>query len=164
LLIGGFYKTDEYKLVLLVGLHPDELEYYTDFLISNPGCKKAVYWRGEDSESLYCSPYYITKQVINLVQQHVTTNFCDGERTRKLLSELGVNAEILAYPSAEGEQIESLPEKFKVLARADDLFKEHLDAIIKSLPMVDITVVQPEKPYDIQEYSLGIQLDGLSAP
>ncbi len=153
-----FYKTDEYKLVLLVGLHPDELEYYTDFLISNPGCKKAVYWRGEDSESLYCSPYYITQQIINLVQQHVTTHFCDGERTRKLLSNLGVNAEILAYPSAEGEQIKSLPEKFKVLARADDLFKEHLDAIVKSLPMVEITIVQPEKTYDIQEYSLGIQL------
>jgi hypothetical protein len=71
---------------------------------------------------------------------------------------MGIEAEILPFPSEFGTASSSLPEKFKVLALADEKHMGLLEAVVKSIPMVDITIARPETPYDINEYTVGVQL------
>ena len=153
-----FYKVDDYRLILMVGLHPDELGNYSNLLMATPNEKKALYWMGHDSEATYCGPYYQVKVILDKVRDRVKVHFCEGERTRKILSDLGIEAEILPYPADEGVPMQVLPEKFKVLALADEQFKEHLDSIVKALPMIEIVEVKPEQAYNILDYTVGMQL------
>lgn len=153
-----FYKVSEYKLILVVGFDIDDLQNLIELFQSTPNEKKAIYWIGHDSESAYCGPYFQVKHLIKKIGEVVKFNFCEGERTRKILNDMEIKAEVLPFPAHEGVPLGALPEKFKVLAKADESFKEHLDSIVKALPFIDFTVVSDAvEAYDISNYTVGIQ-------
>jgi len=153
-----FYKFHDYKMVLMVGFHPWELKGAASLFNTLGDEKKVVYWMGQDAEMTYCAPYHEAKALLGKIKADGILSFCDGERTRKILADMDIQAEILPFPSEFGEAKSDMPAKFKVLALADENFRGHLDAVVKALPMIDITVARPETPYNIAEYAVGIQL------
>lgn len=156
--VNSFWRINDYRAVLMVGFHPWEMRDAGGlFNQLGPDTIKMVYWMGLDSEMIYNAPYFEVKQLMAKIKETINVHFCEGERTRKILGDMGINAEVLPFPREAGQASEALPEKFKVLALSDDNYKGHLNAVIKSMPDVDITVVEHQKPYDINEYSLVMQ-------
>ena len=153
-----FYKIHDYKMVLMVGFHPWELKGAASLFSAIKNEKKVIYWMGQDAEITNCAPYHEAKTLISKIKEDVKKSFCDGERTRKILESMEIEAEILLFPSEFGTAAKTMPEKFKVLALADANFKEHLLSVVRALPMVKIDVANAETPYDIADYSVGIQL------
>lgn len=153
-----FYKIHDYKIVLMIGFHPWEIKGAASLFNSLKDEKKIIYWMGQDAEVTYCAPYHEVKSFIEKVKNDVTKSFCDGERTRKILADMGIDAEVLAFPSEFGVACQDMPKEFKVLALADEKHKGMLLSVVKALPMVKIDVANAETPYNIADYSAGIQL------
>lgn len=154
----GFWRVNDYKAVLMVGFHPWELKENGSLFQQLPAStKKIIYWMGLDSEMLYNAPYFEVKMLIQKLKETIGTHLCDGERTRKILADMGIEAEILPFPREDGEILDTLPPKVKVLALADEAFRGHLQAIIAALPTVEFTTVVPETGYNLKEYTAGIQ-------
>jgi glycosyltransferase involved in cell wall biosynthesis len=152
-----FYKIHDYKMVFMVGFHPWELKGAASLFNSLGNEKRVIYWMGQDSEMTYCAPYHEAKIFIEKIKKDGMVSFCESERTRKILEDMGIEAEILPFPAEFGMVQSTMPEKFKVLALSDDQFKGHLDAIVKALPNIDITVANMETPYNIADYAVGMQ-------
>lgn len=153
-----FYKIHDYKMVLMVGFHPWELKGAASLFNSLKGEKKVIYWMGQDAEMTYCAPYHEAKVFLAKIKQDTIKSFCESERTRKILTDMEIDAEVLPFPSEFGTASQTMPDKFKVLALADENFGGLLDSVVKALPNIDITIARPETPYNINEYSVGIQL------
>jgi len=153
-----FYKVHEYKTILVVGLSPYDLNSIKDlFIRTGDNERKVIYWMGGDAEGLAMGPFTLVSSIMEKLKSNTITNICDSEQSRKTLEGLGITAEILPYPREEGQVFTSLPEKFKVLALADDNYKAHLDAIINALPNIEFTIVRDKTGYNINDYSAGIQ-------
>ncbi|HNC58471.1 MAG TPA: glycosyltransferase [Leptospiraceae bacterium] len=156
--VNPFWRINDYKAVLMVGFHPWEIRDAGGLFSSlKEDTVKMVYWMGLDSEMFYNAPYFEVKQLVAKINQTINHHFCDGERTRKILADMGINAEIMPFPREGGVAQETLPDKFRVLAVSDEAFKGHLHAVVKSMPDIDFTIVEPEKPYDIKLYTVGMQ-------
>lgn len=156
--VNSFWRINDYKAVLMVGFHPWEMRDASGlFNQLPPETLKMVYWMGLDSEMIYNAPYFEVKQLMAKIKESIKYHFCEGERTRKILEDMGIEAKVLPFPREGGKAQESLPEKFKVLALADDNYMGHLQAVVKSMPDIDITIVEHQKPYEIKDYTVGIQ-------
>lgn len=157
--VNSFWRINDYKAVLMLGFHPWEMRDASGLFNSLPETtKKIIYWMGLDSEMIYSAPYHEVVSLIKKINAVVKVHYCDGERTRKILESMGIQADILPFPREQGVAAETLPDKFKVLALGDENFKAHINAVIKSMPDVDFTIVEHNKPYEIKEYTVGIQL------
>lgn len=155
---NGFWRISDYKAVLMIGFHPWEMKDASGLFNSlAPETKKVIYWMGLDSEMIYNAPFFEVKQLMAKINGSVRYHYCDSERTRKILEDMGISARVLQFPREGGEASYSLPEKFKVLALSDDSFKGHLNAVVKSLPEIDFTIVEHNKPYDIKDYTVVMQ-------
>lgn len=156
--VNPFWRIDDYKAVVMLGFHPWEMRDASGLFNQLPETtKKIIYWMGLDSEMIYSAPYHEVVQLIKKINEVVKVHFCEGERTRKILESMGIKAEILPFPRETGQAVDYLPEKFKVLALSDENFKAHMNAVIKSMPDVNFTIVEHNKPYDIKDYTVGIQ-------
>lgn len=153
-----FWRVRDYDSVLMVGFHPWEFSETYGFMAGlKDGVKKIVYWMGLDAEMLFNAPFSEAKRFIALANKIITKSYCDGERTRKILENLGIEAEILPFPIEVGEAPDAMPSKFRVLALADDVNAKFLRGVVSSMPDIDITIVRPETNYDIKEYSVAMQ-------
>lgn len=153
-----FWRIRDYKSILMIGFHPMEIaDVGSLFQKLSPDTIKIIYWMGMDSEMLYNAPYFQVKLLLRSIRDHVSKHVCDGERTRKILDDMGIQAEILPYPRPAGAISDKLPETLKILAVTDDNFKEHLKAIIKAVPYIEIDTVAHNVAYDIKDYTAAMQ-------
>ena len=156
--VNNFWRINDYKAIIMVGFHPWEMKDASG-LFNNISKEtlKIVYWMGLDSEMIYNAPYYEVKQLMAKINETIKVHYCEGERTRKILEDMGIKAEVLPFPRESGEAVDTIPDKFKVLAIADDAFRQHLDSVIKAMPDISFTVAEHNKPYDIKDYTVGVQ-------
>lgn len=156
--LNPFWRIEDYKMVIMLGFHAPEVMEGAGFFSSLPKeTVKIIYWMGLDAESYYTSPYHDVKRILPRLNTLVDVNFCDSQRTEDMLVNMELKPEVVTFPREEGIPCTELPAEFKVLALADDQFKGHLDALVKAVPNLDIEVVQPETPYDINKYTVGMQ-------
>lgn len=154
-----YWQTEDYKLVITMGLHPWELmETSGVFQRAKAGTKKAIYWTGYDADSFAMSPYVQTKALMNAINKEIDKNYAVDDRVLRLLEDLGVkNAELLVFPREEGEPAKSLPDKFRVLAWADENHLLHMQGIASAMPDVDFEIVKANTFYNVKDYTVVIQ-------
>lgn len=155
---GPFWKIGDYKMVLMMGLHPWEIENsVSTFMAVGPDTVRAIYWTGYDADSFAMSPYMPTKALIKTINEGVHYNFAMDDRTKNVLDAFGIQSEVLAFPREAGEPGKALPDKFKVLVWADDNFRAHAESVVKAMPDIEFQMVQENIFYRIPEYALVMQ-------
>ena len=156
---SAFWPTEDYKMILTMGLHPWELMETSGVLQrAKEGTAKAIYWTGHDADNFAMSPYIQTRALMNAINKEIDFNFAMDERTMGVLEDLGIKrAETLIFPREPGEPAQTLPDKFKVLAWADKNHLLYLDGISSAIPDVEFEVVKEDTYYDISKYSVVLQ-------
>lgn len=156
---SSFWHTEDYKLVISMGLHPWELvEASGVFQRVKPGTKKAIYWTGYDADNFAMSPYIQTRALMSSINREIDHNFAMDDRVLGVLEDLGIQkTELLTFPREAGEPAKMLPEQFKVLAWADKDHVLHMQAIASALPDVQFEIVKEDTFYNISDYTLVLQ-------
>lgn len=155
----GYWQTEDYKLIMTMGLHPWELmETSGVFQRVKAGTKKAIYWTGYDADTFAMAPYVQTKALMNAINKEIDKNYAVDDRVLMLLEDLGIkNAELLTFPREEGEPAKSLPKNFKVLAWADQNHLLHMQGIASAMPDVAFEIVKENTFYNVSDYSVVLQ-------
>jgi glycosyltransferase involved in cell wall biosynthesis len=153
-----FWLVKPYKLSVMVGFATENLNIIKNTIkASDKDTKRAVYWMGLDAESFYNAPYWQAKIVLKDFEEAIHFHFCNEQRTKDILSDMGIQAEILPFPyDAEKEGI-TLPEKFKVIVLADEAHSRVIEGIVKALPDIEFTKVMPDVYYNMMDYTASLQ-------
>lgn len=153
-----FWLVKPYKLSLMVGFHPSNLNVIRKTLDrTDKATKRGIYWMGLDAESFYTAPYWQVKTVIRDFEKDISFHLCEGERTQEILKDMGLKADIVPFPyDAEKHGID-LPEKFKVIVLCDEAHEKAIGSVMKAMPDVDFTRVVPDTAYNMMDYTLSLQ-------
>ena len=153
-----FWLVKPYKLSLMIGFHPENLNIIKNTIkISDKGTKRAVYWMGLDAESFYNAPYWQAKLVLKDFEEAIHFHFCNEQRTKDVLDDMGIKAEILPFPYDAEKQGIDLPKKFKVIVLTDDIHSKAIHGVIKALPDIEFTKVMPDVAYNMMDYTASLQ-------
>lgn len=153
-----FWLVKPYKLSLMVGFHSENLNIIKNIIKgSDPDTKRAVYWMGLDAESFYNAPYWQAKLVLKDFEQAIHFHFCNEQRTKDILEDMGIKAEMLPFPYDAEKQGIDLPEKFRVLVLTDDVHSKAIHGVIKALPDIEFTKVMPDTYYNMMDYTASLQ-------
>lgn len=154
-----FWITNNYKACLLVGFNAMELEQAIAFAAyAGKESKKVIYWMGLDAEMMAQGPYTEVKKLSAGVNKHFQVNLCPDVNAKNALEEMGIKADVVPFPRAEGPVMDTLPEKFKVLAFSDEENGRLIDSVIKAMPDVDFDKWQKGKAYPFKDYSMILRL------
>lgn len=153
-----FWLVKPYKLSLMIGFHPENLNIIKNTVkISDKDTKRVVYWMGLDAESFYNAPFWQAKTVLKDFEQAIHFHFCNEQRTKDILADMGITAEIVPFPYDAEKHGIALPDKFKVLVLSDDAHARVMHSIIKALPDIEFTKVMPDTYYNMMEYTASLQ-------
>ena len=154
-----FWHTEDYKMILSLGLHPQELmETSSVFGGAKKGTIKAIYWTGYDTDHFALSPYVQAKALMAAVNREIDENYAVDERVLGVLEDLGVKkTSLLPFPREPGEPAKALPEFFKVLAWADEDHFPQVQGIASALPDIPFEIVKENVFYDLKDYSVVLQ-------
>lgn len=160
---GSYWITEDYKLVISMGLHPEDLGSVSGVMKNQESAKKIIYWTGYDADNFAMAPYVHVRTIMDSINKEINVNMATDDRTAQVLEDLGIkNVEQVTFPHEEGEPNKELPKEFKVLAFADDKYKLHLESIKRAMPDIEFEVVVPEKPYNPVDYTVFIQFTASS--
>lgn len=156
---GPFWRTEEYKMVLTMGLHPWELtETSGVFKSCPPETSKAIYWSGYDADNFAMAPYVQVRGLMEAINKEIDYNFTMDDRVKTLLDDLGVKkTEALVFPREPGEPAKTLPETFKVLAWSDEAHRLKLQGVAQALPDISFEMVKDDVAYNLKDYSVVLQ-------
>lgn len=153
-----FWLVKPYKLSLMIGFHPENLNIIRKTVDnSDKDTKRVVYWMGLDAESFYTAPYWQVRMTLKDFANDIHYHFCADQRTKDILADMGIEAELLPFPfDAEKHGID-LPEKFRVLVLCDDAHSRVISGVIKALPDIEFTKVMPDVAYNMMDYTVSLQ-------
>lgn len=147
-----------YRLSLMVGFHPKSLDIIRKTVDkTDKATKRVIYWMGSDAEAFYTAPFWQARTVLKDFEGRINAHFCDGARSKEILSHMGIDAEVLPFPHDEETKGIDLPQKFKVLVLTDDSYSKAMDGVVKALPDIEFTRVVPDTYYNIMDYTVSIQ-------
>lgn len=151
-----YWHTREYKTLVQVGFDGRQLAS-TYYFLTAKDAKKIIYWMGPDADALQMAPF----KVVNELKEQLTTSgishYCDDQTTKNQLANINIDSSIIRFPVRFNMFSAPLPEKFKVLAYCDETYKPLIESIKKSMPDVDIDMVQPGVQYKLADYSVNLQ-------
>lgn len=122
-----------YKVIYCIGMYP-QLSHVSSVPFRNAikGCVKVVHWVGVDVENLLMYPYALVKALSKTFHDYVDYHFCENEQTRKMLEELGINAEIHPLPLIYKPV--PMPKEFSVYYEFDNDTKEKMQSVVRACP------------------------------
>lgn len=113
---------------------------------------KCHYWLPWDIDCLYAISHKTAMETIKLSNTEITHQFCNDIQSKKRLSELGIEAEILPLPTEVSNLETKLSDQFRVLIYADKAHEPIIKDIHMDLPYIPIDYVGQSA--DITKYSL----------
>lgn len=153
-----FWLVKSYRLSLMIGFHPQSLDISRKMLDrTDKSTKRGIYWMGMDSESFYTAPYWQVKAVLKDFEDKVDFHFCNEKRTQDILADMGLKAEIVPFPYDAEKQGITFPDKFKVLVLTDSVYEKVISGIIKAMPDIEFTKVEPDTYYNMMDYTVSLQ-------
>mgnify|MGYP001562942086 CR=1 FL=1 len=144
---GSSLHIRNYKLILNLGYSP-----MIRFRDAQKDAIKCHYWMPWDIDCLNEISHKTAKETIRLANLELTHQFCNDIVSKKRLSELGIQAEILPLPTEIDDLESTLPEDFRVLIDVDKAHEPIVAGIDKDIPYIPIDRL--ETAASISKYSL----------
>lgn len=123
---------EEYEILLILGYG-----FASRFDGIPEGVTKIQYWIPGEIEALGEARYSVVKETVRISKNVI--NLCATDYERNKLSDLGIEANVLAMPLSEEDISKvstTLPEKFKILLIADDAYGKLLKEVPQDLPHI----------------------------
>ena len=149
----------DYKIIWVIGFYPDNMEDTAGLFRNCPkGCIKVLHFTGMDVECLYNLSYKGIKTIVSLLKGVINKFFVEYETSRKMLKEIGIEAEVLPIP-IKYKQIK-MPEKFRVYYEYDNTTQEFIDKIKKACP----DIIIDDEGGGLEDYACFLCITQSSAP
>ncbi len=151
------FQVNKYDLVLLLGMYPQEADTHSRVWQNGPEhMKRVVHYTGKDVDLMLDCPFRaITKLAKGLNEW--CANVCEDETTAKALARLGIQATVMPLPLSPKGLLTELPQSFKVLVHADEMYKPLSDGIIKAMPDVEF-VNATDGPVKMADFTVLLRL------
>lgn len=147
MLKGSSLSVKNYKLIFNLGY-----SQMIRFKEAAPDAIKCHYWMPWDIDCLYEIAHKTARETIRLANLEITHQFCNDIVSKKRLSELGLEAEILPLPTEIDDLESALPEEFRVLVDVDKAHQPIIANLAKDIPYIPIDTL--EVAASISKYSL----------
>ena len=152
---GEYWAIDSYKLLYSLGLDNEDGNVSTwSHSLKTSDSVQVLHWTKGDVIRFCGLPHIYALDSIKNINKEKIIHLADDIETEKLLDDIGIRSHYVPIPSDTSMLSTELPEKFKVLVRADESSEKDMIGIRRALPQIEMDFIHPGVPVDIREYSL----------